>query len=62
MTKSRVILGWLAFLLAGSMVLLKALGNPRLRELRVPDALLLIAVGIFVGVGVAQLPRFVHKD
>lgn len=44
------------------MVLLRVLTNERLRELRVPDALQLVAVGIFIGVGIGLLSsRFVQN-
>jgi len=52
MTRKKIF-GWAPFLLAGTMVLLHALSNPRLRVLRVPDALQLVAIGIFLGVGIA---------
>ena len=51
-----------AFVLFGCLVLLKALTNPRLRELRVVDAIQLVAVGMFVGVGIGLLSRFVQND
>ena len=52
----------IAFVLFGCLVLLKALTNPRLRELRLVDALTLVAVGMFVGVGIALVTRFVQND
>ncbi len=51
-----------AFVLFGCLVLLKAFTNPRLRELRVVDALTLVAVGMFVGVGIGLVSRFVQND
>ena len=51
-----------AFVLFGGLVLLKALTNPWLRELRVVDALQLVAVGMFVGVGIGRFSRFVQND
>jgi len=62
MRRKRIISASVAFVLFGCMVLLKVLSNPRLRELRVPDALQLIAVGMFVGVGIGLLSRFVQND
>jgi threonine/homoserine/homoserine lactone efflux protein len=52
----------MAFVLFGCLVLLKALTNPRLRELRVVDAIQLVAVGMFVGVGIGLFSRFVQND
>ena len=52
----------MAFVLFGCMVLLKAFTNPRLRELRVVDAIQLVAVGMFVGVGIALFSRFAKND
>ncbi len=51
-----------AFVVFGVLVLLKALTNERLRELRLVDALTLVAVGMFVGVGITLFSRFVHND
>ncbi len=51
-----------AFLLFGCLVLLKALTNPRLRELRVVDSIQLVAVGLFVGVSIALVLRAVRTD
>lgn len=51
-----------AFLLFGCLVLLKVLTNPRLRELRVVDSIQLVAVGLFVGVGIALLMRTLQTD
>ena len=51
-----------AFAVFGCLVLLKALTNPRLRELRVVDALTLVAVGMFVGVGIGLFSRSVQND
>lgn len=51
-----------AFVVFGCLVLLKALTNPRLRELRVVDAITLVAVGMFVGVGIGLFSRFVQND
>ena len=52
----------MAFVLFGCLVLLKAFTNPRLRELRVVDAIQLVAVGMFVGVGIGLFSRFIQKD
>lgn len=51
-----------AFALFGCLVLFKALTNPRLRELRVVDSIQLVAVGVFVGVSIVLLLRFVQTD
>ncbi len=51
-----------AFVVFGCLVLLKALTNERLRALRLVDALTLVAVGMFVGVGITLFSRFVHND
>ena len=51
-----------AFVLFGCLVLLEALTNPRLRELRVVDSIQLVAVGMFVGVSIGLLLRFVGND
>jgi hypothetical protein len=52
----------IAFVLFGCMVLLKAFTSPQLRELRLVDALTLVAVGMFVGVGIVLVSRFVQND
>ena len=57
-----MIFGLVAFALFGCLVLLKAFTNPRLRELRLVDALTLVAVGMFVGVGISLFSRFVQND
>ena len=51
-----------AFVLFGCLVLLKALTNERLRELRLVDSLTLVAVGMFVGVGIGLFSRFIQND
>lgn len=51
-----------AFVVFGCLVLLKAFTNPRLRELRLVDAIQLVAVGMFVGVGIGLFSRLVQND
>ena len=62
MRKKRTMQASMAFVLFGCLVLLKAFTNPRLSELRVVDALQLVAVGMFVGVGIVLFSRFFRND